>query len=273
MMKQISSLSKRLAGAKTESGQAIILIALFMVVMLTMVGVAIDGGGVFLLWRDAQNAADTAALQAAFDRCTGASDSDWQAIGYAAASVNGFDNADDNTVVITSYTQDGTEYTKVTIEAQKPTYFIQLVYNAPLQVTTESLVFCSRAVDFTDLPGVIALGNCVSFTTNEGSEGSESSNEGSQSEGSGDNEGSQSGDSESSSDNEGSQSGDSESSGDNEGSQSGDSESSSSNEISINGCSISQSESSESSSSEGSQSESSSSEGSQSESSSSEGSQ
>lgn len=159
-MKQVSSISKQPAGAKAEGGQAIILIALFMVVMLAMVGLAIDGGGLFLLWRDAQNAADTAALQAAYDRCT-SSGATWQTIGYRAADVNGFDNSGiDNTVVVESVDISGTDYTKVTIDAQNPSYFIQLVYSGPLEVTAEALVYCSGAVDFSDLPGMVALGGC-----------------------------------------------------------------------------------------------------------------
>src|SRR5688500_4854153 len=93
-MTYIKSAFKRMIGTQAEDGQAIVLIALFMVVMLAMVGVAIDGGGLFLLWRDAQNAADTAALQAAYDRCTTDSEDTWQGVGYRAADVNGFDDTD-----------------------------------------------------------------------------------------------------------------------------------------------------------------------------------
>ena len=147
---------------KGERGQAIVLIALFMVVMLAMVGVAIDGGGLFWLWRNAQNAADSAALQAAFHRCTGASETigeTWQEVGLAAANVNGFDNnATDNWVVVDD--NGGTDYTRVEITAHKPKYFIQLVYRGTLEVKAEAIVYCTKAVDFSDLPGAIALGDC-----------------------------------------------------------------------------------------------------------------
>ena len=145
--------------ARSERGQAIVLIALFMVVMLAMVGVAIDGGGLFWLWRNAQNAADSAALQAAFDRCTGASGTTWQQVGYDAAEVNGFDNNGmDNWVVVDD--NGGTDYTRVEITAHKPKYFIQLVYTGTLEVKAEAIVYCTRAIDFSNLPGAIGLGDC-----------------------------------------------------------------------------------------------------------------
>ena len=172
-MKNLKSVLNRIIGRQTESGQAIVLIALFMVVMLAMVGVAIDGGGLFLLWRDAQNAVDTAALQAAYDKCTSSNPSTWQGIGLEAADINGFDATDDGDTIGEDYsadvkevivdlkTVDGTEYVHVEINAVKPAYFIQLVYSGPLEVTAEALVYCSGAVDFSDLPGMVGLGGCT----------------------------------------------------------------------------------------------------------------
>jgi hypothetical protein len=148
-----------------ERGQAIVLIALFMVVMLAMVGVAIDGGGLFWLWRNAQNAADTAALQAAYDKCTGGALT-WQQEGSRAAEINGFVDQNIpgvNDVVVDMYTPPGesTAYVRVRIEATKPKYFIQLVYSGALQVTAQALVYCSEAVDFSTLPGMLGLGGCT----------------------------------------------------------------------------------------------------------------
>jgi hypothetical protein len=178
-MMSIKSAFKRMIGTQAEDGQAIVLIALFMVVMLAMVGVAIDGGGLFLLWRDAQNAADTAALQAAYDRCTSESDDPsvdtWIRTGERAADVNGFDAINNDiddpdeedfspdvkvTVQETFLGNPSVGYVHVIIQADKPSYFIQLVYRGPLRVKAEALVYCSAAVDFSDLPGMIALGGC-----------------------------------------------------------------------------------------------------------------
>jgi hypothetical protein len=173
-MMSIKSAFKRMMGTQAENGQAIVLIALFMVVMLAMVGVAIDGGGLFLLWRDAQNAADTAALQAAYDRCTTADETTWEGVGYKAADINGFDSSDDGDEIGSAFSPDHTVivqetflgapavgYVHVIIQADKPSYFIQLVYRGPLRVKAEALVYCSGAVDFTDLPGMVGLGGCT----------------------------------------------------------------------------------------------------------------
>ena len=51
---------------KSEAGQAIVLIAFGMIVLIMVMGLAIDGGGLLFLRRDAQNAAD-AAIKAVFD--------------------------------------------------------------------------------------------------------------------------------------------------------------------------------------------------------------
>src|SRR5688572_15520258 len=86
------SMLKFKARAK-ETGQALVLIAMLIVILLAFLGLAIDGVGMFLLWRDAQNAVDTAALQAAFAYCTSNKDFDSAVeAGINAADANGFDN-------------------------------------------------------------------------------------------------------------------------------------------------------------------------------------
>lgn len=57
-----------------ESGQTLILFALFMVALLAMLALVIDGGFIMLHRRVAQNAADAAALAGAYRISTGASD-------------------------------------------------------------------------------------------------------------------------------------------------------------------------------------------------------
>ncbi len=61
-------MSLRYRGKKTERGQALIMIALAMVGLAGMVGLVVDGGNAFLDRRNAQNAADSAALAAALTR-------------------------------------------------------------------------------------------------------------------------------------------------------------------------------------------------------------
>jgi Flp pilus assembly protein TadG len=142
-----------------ETGQALVLIAMLVVILLAFLGLAIDGGGMFLLWRDAQNAVDTAALQAAFSYCT--SNKDFQAAidaGTTAAKDNGFDNnMIDNWVTVVPapadrrpsnlYISDTNAVMLVTIRAVKPAYFIQLVYGGPLEVTVDTVGICSPATD------------------------------------------------------------------------------------------------------------------------------
>ena len=55
----------------SERGQALIVIAIVLVVLAGIIGLAIDGGNVFLDRRKAQNAADAAALAAALARVRG----------------------------------------------------------------------------------------------------------------------------------------------------------------------------------------------------------
>lgn len=145
---------------RAESGQAIVLIAMVMVVLIAALGLAIDGGGLFFLWRNAQNAGDAAVLAAAYARCTGG---DITTAGLQAALANGFNNDGvSNTVYINNPPADGegagnSNYVQVKISADKPPFFIQLVYKGPLEVTTDSVAYCTEAFDPTTIPAVVAL--------------------------------------------------------------------------------------------------------------------
>jgi hypothetical protein len=139
-----------------ETGQALVLIAMLIVILLAALGLAIDGGGMFLLWRDAQNAVDTAAMQAAFAYCTSNENFDTaKDVGLRAALANGFDNVTDNTVTVVqappgripanATTPNGVML--VTISAKKPAYFIQLVYGGPLEISVDALGVCNPGGD------------------------------------------------------------------------------------------------------------------------------
>lgn len=142
----------RLHGA-TQAGQAIVLVALLMVILLGILGLAIDGGGMFLLYRDAQNAADAASLTAAYARCTNVPD--WQQRAYETLALNGFTEkttdtagnplADDHPdyINLTVEPISGTNEILVKIEANKPSYFIQMLYNGPLGVDIEAVSICN----------------------------------------------------------------------------------------------------------------------------------
>ncbi len=145
---------------RAESGQAIVLLALVMLGLVAMLGLAIDGGGLYLLWRSAQNATDAAALAGSYAKCTkGGID---QAVKDAAAK-NGFNN-DGVTNFVSWYNppRAGSEkagdpnYIEVEIIAFKPAYFIQVVYREPLKVTNTAVGVCDPPFDPTTLPGVWA---------------------------------------------------------------------------------------------------------------------
>jgi hypothetical protein len=152
-----------------ESGQAIVLIVFVMVGLLGMLGLAIDGGGLFFLNRDAQNATDAAVVAASYAICT--SDDPVQA-GLVAAKENGFNNDGTSDIVTINYppvTGPGTgnpSYVQVKIEAFKPSYFIQLVYPHPLGVTVEAVGFCQPRFDPTTVPGLWAGSTVCNDTVN-----------------------------------------------------------------------------------------------------------
>lgn len=129
---------------RKHNGQAIVLIAMLMIVLLAITGLAIDGGGIFLLYRDAQNASDAAALSAAYALCT---DGDAEQHGLYSAYMNGFSNNNQDTFVDvynpprSDHLGNG-EYIEVVIEAIKPSYFIQIVYDRPLVVTVNAIARC-----------------------------------------------------------------------------------------------------------------------------------
>lgn len=83
----------------SERGQALIIIAIALVVLMGMVGLVIDGGNAFLDRRNAQNAADSAALAAALARIRGGQG--LTATVLASAARNGYTNdGTTNTVTV-----------------------------------------------------------------------------------------------------------------------------------------------------------------------------
>src|SRR5689334_18713094 len=145
---------------RAESGQAIVLMALVAVMLLGMLGLAIDGGGLYFLWRDAQNASDAAVMAATYARCTNATPDNIRKAGLQAAAQNGFDNNGvSNTVTVYTPPNDGpgvgnNNYIQVIINAQKPSYFVQIVYKKPLAVTTHAVGFCIPPLDPSTVPAI-----------------------------------------------------------------------------------------------------------------------
>jgi len=112
-------------------GQALIIIALALAGLAGIVGLVVDGGNAFLDRRNAQNAADAAALAAALARIRGGED--MVATAFASAAQNGYDNNGvTNIVELFSPPKDGphsdnVEYIQIIITSHVETYFARIV--------------------------------------------------------------------------------------------------------------------------------------------------
>jgi len=112
--------------ALSEKGQALILIALAVIGIFGMTALAVDGGAALLDRRNAQSAADSAALAAALAKINS---TDWIAKGLLQAEINGYQNdGESNTVHIHCPPEDeqyagDDEYMEVIIESSVQTSF------------------------------------------------------------------------------------------------------------------------------------------------------
>ena len=116
-----------------EHGQALIIIVLAIVGLAGMAGLVIDGGNAFLDRRNAQNAADSAALAAAVTRVRGTSGQSMSGAALSAAAQNGYDNNGvSNTVEVHHPPADGpykgnAEYVQVVITSNVKTYLARVI--------------------------------------------------------------------------------------------------------------------------------------------------
>jgi Flp pilus assembly protein TadG len=114
----------------SEKGQALIMITFAAIVLFGFAALAIDGSIVFSDKRHAQNAADTAALDAALSKTRGGS---WEDEGLDRANSNGYDdNGSSNLVEVYSPPVDGnyagdSEYVQVKITSHVDTYFAKII--------------------------------------------------------------------------------------------------------------------------------------------------
>ncbi|RJP52792.1 MAG: hypothetical protein C4583_05995 [Anaerolineaceae bacterium] len=88
----------------TERGQALILIVLGVVALIGLTGIAVDGSLAYTDRRQAQNAADSAALSGALAYIRG---EDMQAAALQAATQNGYANGSETTVTVNQPPVDG----------------------------------------------------------------------------------------------------------------------------------------------------------------------
>ncbi len=143
-----------------ERGQVIVLIALLVVILLGFTALAIDGGGLFLLQRDAQNAADAAALAGAYAKCT---KGNVDAAAKERAELDGFPDMEligGPDVDVLNPSPQGAQYVEVVITADKPSYFAHLIFSGPLRVTVRSIGECIISFDPDAAAAVMALSPC-----------------------------------------------------------------------------------------------------------------
>lgn len=133
----------------TEKGQAIVLVVLLFVGLLAAAGLAVDAGRVYSARRSAQNAADNAALAAAYAICNNGVVS---TAGTTAAATNGFSNGPDTTVTVSNPPATGpnagnSDFVEVTITHTQPATITRLVYSGSLTNTVRAVARCSKLVE------------------------------------------------------------------------------------------------------------------------------
>lgn len=132
--------------AASERGQAIVLLVLVFVGLLGIMGLAIDGGRLYTQRRSVQNAADNAALAAAFAMC---SSGNAVSAGVASASQNGFTASPPTTTVSiqtppTSGTYAGDdEYVVVTITSRIGMGLGRIVFSGTPEVSARAVARCT----------------------------------------------------------------------------------------------------------------------------------
>lgn len=147
-----------------ENGQVAVLIMAAIVALLGFTALAIDGGRVYADRRDAQNAADNAALSAALAIIN---EQDQDAAALAVANTNGFDNdGTTNTVQVFWPPTDGDyagddEYVQVKIWALTDTALIQFVWPGTLANQVEAVARAYGRNSPVTGNAIVTLNNCT----------------------------------------------------------------------------------------------------------------
>ena len=146
IIKLMNSEKKIIGIQKSERGQAIVLMMLLIVGLVGIAGLAVDGGRLYYSQRTAQNAADNAALAAAWAACAGG---DVNSVAFASASSNEFDNnGTTNTVTVYRPPSSGPnvgddEYIEIVIHSVIDAAFSQLVFSGDLESTVRAVGRCA----------------------------------------------------------------------------------------------------------------------------------
>ena len=114
----------------TERGQTLLMMVFALIGLVGLTGLAIDGGNAFSDRRQAQNAADAAALAAAMAKAN--NNADYINVGYARSASNDYQDDALHDVTIVSPPTSGfyagnSEYVQVTIRSTVETYFASIV--------------------------------------------------------------------------------------------------------------------------------------------------
>jgi len=138
------------SGYHAQRGQTLMIVALALVVLLGFAALVIDGGRLFIERRHAQNAADNAALAAAYAKVNG---QDITAAAMKIALRNGYSNTADMTVVVNNPPAFGkyappnpnaNNYIEVIITSRVMGSLVRLVYAGVMEIT-------ARAISFTEV--------------------------------------------------------------------------------------------------------------------------
>ena len=119
-----------------EHGQALVIIAIAGIALFAFAALAIDGSMVFSDRRHAQNAADTAALDAALAKVRGGL---WQSEGLDRALSNGYSNDADSTVVVLLCTDASASCNNLPTGAN-PADFIQVKISSIVNTTFARII-------------------------------------------------------------------------------------------------------------------------------------
>lgn len=129
-----------------EKGQAMVIMAFALIVLLGMLALSIDGGRAFTERRKAQNAADASALAAVRELGSGASSATARRIAYETALRNGYDLTEEDISIIDVAIDYGTynpgltgSYEiSITVDSGVEANFAQFVYDSFLDVNAYS---------------------------------------------------------------------------------------------------------------------------------------
>lgn len=128
--------------SRKDEGGAAILVAASIVLLIGMVGVAIDGGLAYNERRGTQNASDNAALAAAWAACQPGGDP--IAAGYDAAEDNGYIDADDPNSIDVKVTNAGANTYHVVITKTDDTNFTGVIGTDQVTVVSEATAKCTQ---------------------------------------------------------------------------------------------------------------------------------